>query len=640
MSEHPRNPRPAERVHTQWEWARLLLGSLADAGVRHVVISPGSRSTPFVLAASHEPRLRLHDIVDERCAAFFALGIGRATGRPALLLCTSGTAGAHYLPAVIEAGMARIPLLALTADRPVELVDCGANQAIDQLKLFGDHARAFVDLGLADDHPDALRGLRRMAAQAVFRSTWPEAGTVHLGARARKPLEPPVDEGGADEGGAGEIRSQVDALLERPIVRPSKPCSEPRSADLDALAGLCQRLEKGLIVAGPAPLGSAALADPLHRLAERLGWPLLADSTSQLRRPGPAGAGPRIDAYDPLLAALSSSEKSPVGKMRQAEPELVIQVGRPPTSGAWGRWLGKLGRSEASVHHWILTTDGFPDAESTATRLLVADPLAVVEGLLARLPAEMGAARLNSAWSRQWRRWSELGAGAIEASLADPRGEGVDDLLSTARALGEGQVARAAWRAVPAGGLLMVGNSLAIRLLDTYGSDRDVEGEDDAEPVGVLSQRGASGIDGLVSGAAGACVATGRPTLVYLGDLSLQHDLGGLAHLPPGPFVVLTVANGGGRIFEQLPLARHPASEGRFEHWTTPVDRDFAPLAEHFGLAYRRVESAVALNSVLDEAFREGGSWLVEAVVPPHGAADERRRLVAEIGRRLAEDAS
>ena len=197
------------------------MGSLADAGIRHVVISPGARSTPFVLAAAAEPRWTLHDVVDERSAAFFALGQARATGHPSLLLCTSGTAGANYFPAVVEAGASNLPLLVLTADRPMELVDCGANQTIDQLKLFGGYARKFFDLGLADGHPSALRGLRRLAAQAVFASGWPEPGAVHLNARARKPLEPPREDSsdGSDESTTGIDDDEEQQVLGAP---PSK----------------------------------------------------------------------------------------------------------------------------------------------------------------------------------------------------------------------------------------------------------------------------------------------------------------------------------------------------------------------------------------------------------------------------------
>ncbi|RMH22798.1 MAG: 2-succinyl-5-enolpyruvyl-6-hydroxy-3-cyclohexene-1-carboxylate synthase, partial [Acidobacteria bacterium] len=210
----------AEAANLQAVWARLLIHSLVDAGVREAVISPGSRSTPFVLAACAHPGLRCHDVIDERAAAFFALGQGRASGRPSLLICTSGTAGAHYLPAVIEAEMARVPLLVLTADRPLELTRGGANQTIDQLKLFGDHARAFFELGLADADPAALRALRRTAAQAVFRCREPVPGAVHLNARARKPLEPVAEEDGPRRALARRAEAAAAALLAEPIVRP------------------------------------------------------------------------------------------------------------------------------------------------------------------------------------------------------------------------------------------------------------------------------------------------------------------------------------------------------------------------------------------------------------------------------------
>ena len=214
-------PDDARRRVVQSAWARVLLTSLADAGVHDVIVSPGSRSTPFVLAAlrlADEGRLNCHDVVDERSAAFFALGRARVTGRPALLLCTSGSAMTHYFPAVVEADADRLPLLILSADRPVELQHCGANQTLDQLHLFGRHVRRFVDLGLAQATPDALRSLRRQAAQAVFESTWPTPGAVHLNARARKPLEPPTHQE------AMELGSQkvVAAILARRIVQPDR----------------------------------------------------------------------------------------------------------------------------------------------------------------------------------------------------------------------------------------------------------------------------------------------------------------------------------------------------------------------------------------------------------------------------------
>ena len=587
-----------ERARIQGEWARLLLGSLADAGVRHVVISPGARSTPYVLAAVGEPRLILHDVIDERCAAFFALGQARATGHPSLLICTSGTAGANYFPAVVEAGASHTPLLVLTADRPVELVGCGSNQAIDQLKLFGGHAKAFFDLGLADDHPSALRGLRRIASQAVFTASWPEPGAVHLNARARKPLEPPRQSDDLDA--PSDLQRQVDGLLAGPIAKGCRPVAAPAELDLDELIDACEGTEKGVIVAGPSPLSHAALVEAVAELSRRTGFPVLAEASSQLRRP----AGKRLDAFDAIY-------RTPTGRKVLA-PELVVQIGRVPISGAWGQALASRA---GSFNHWVISPFGWNDAESTATAMLAADPAATLRRLLRRLENK----ERVSPWTGTWRRVSSAYRRVLDALL-----DGDD--------LSEAKLARAVSLSVPAGGLLALGNSLPIRLLDAFGKGP-------AAGVGVLSQRGVSGIDGLVSGAAGAAVATGRATLLYLGDVSLWHDLGGLATIPHDspPFVVVVAQNQGGRIFEQLPVAHLPGvPEKTLDHWVTPNTRSFEHAAKGFNLKYRRIDKLDVLRRCLMEAFDIGGAWLIEAEVPPHEAAEVSSSLLASLERELA----
>jgi len=579
----------SEAGHLQAQWARLLLGSLADAGVCEVVISPGSRSTPFVLAAAADRRLRCHRFVDERSAAFFALGQARASGRPSLLLCTSGTAGAHYLPAVIEASASFVPLLVLTADRPVELAACGANQTIDQLKLFGDHARQFFDLGTADGRPEALRALRRTAAQAVLRTTYPEPGAVHLNARARKPLEPVASD---------TEPSRVDRLLATPIARPAAPELRPSPAAIEALAAACAGTPKGLIVCGPAPLEQARCAPRVAELSARTGFPILAEAASQLRFRPRSSPGLYVDAFDLLLDRAAFR--------RLHRPELVVQIGRPATSGAWGRYLAE----NAGVDHWVLSPHGWLDAESTATALCFADLEPTLAGLLERLP-ERGA---QSAWAEAFRRAEGL---AWQAA---------GEVLAACSGLSEGVVAREAVAALPAGGLLAVGNSLPIRQVDRYCQGGGVE-------VGVVSQRGVSGIDGLVSGAAGAAAASRRPTLALVGDLSLLHDLSGLAAVARlgTAFAVVAVNNGGGRIFEQLPLAEQTAARPHLDLWLNPHGLDFRAAASLYGLAYREAEDRQALRRALAAAFGGGQACLIEARVRPHGAAEEigalRRRL-------------
>jgi 2-succinyl-5-enolpyruvyl-6-hydroxy-3-cyclohexene-1-carboxylate synthase len=309
-----------------WRWAATLVDAFAAAGISDIVISPGSRSTPFVLAADAHARLRCHDVLDERSAAFFALGMARATGRPALFLCTSGTAPAHAYPAVIEAAHANIPLVVLSADRPFDLVGCGAPQTIDQIKLFGGFARRSIELGLPDEA--SLPALGRVAAQAVAASLGPTPGAVHVNVRARKPLEP----GRVELPPPGPPPTRVHAGRRAP----------PPEA-IAAIAALCRDARHGVLIAGPAPAAQAGARTAVARLAARTGFPLLAEAASQLRFTG--GATPPDPA---LLAQLPT-------------PDLVLQLGAVPTAGL------------VAAPRVVIAPHGHPDPDGTALHLVAAD---------------------------------------------------------------------------------------------------------------------------------------------------------------------------------------------------------------------------------------------------------------------------
>lgn len=586
------------------EWSRLLFASLADAGVTDVVLSPGSRSTPFMLAADAEPRLRCHDSIDERAASFFALGLARVTGRPAVLLCTSGTAGAHYFPAVIEASLANLPLVVVTADRPFELQDCGAPQTIDQVKLFGDHVRRFYELGSPDAAPSALAGLRRLAAQAVHfaSASAPVPGPVHLNARARKPLEPQP----AETDDERTLARRVSDLLARPPVVAHGAAAHPSEGAIAAVAGRCAESERGLIVAGPGPLSHRRLLPLVEELSRRTGYPLLAEATSQLRFVG----GDEVARCDGFDAAL----RSPAFR-RSARPVVVLQLGGAPVSSGWERYSAE----HDGVTRVVVTPYAWPDADSSATHLVLGD----VELSLRALTDALGRGDLarGEAWRSLWREAD----GAVWAA--------VDDELASSDELSEGEAVRAVVERLPRGSLLMVGNSLPIREVDTFCRSAAAE-------VGVLSQRGANGIDGLVSGAAGSAVAAdGRPVTLLLGDISLLHDLTGLA-LGVGveaPFVVVVLQNKGGRIFEQLPLASTPGvAASMMAHVTTPHGAVLEHAARLWGHRYAAATTAAELAKALDEAYGQSGCTVVEAVVPPHGAAAQHARLFAAVNRALA----
>lgn len=571
------SPRNTQELH-----AELLFDALVRSGVEHLVISPGSRSTPFVLAAARQAGLRLHDVVDERAAAFFALGMGRATGRPAALLCTSGTAPAHYYPAVLEASAARVPLVVLSADRPAELAACSAPQTIDQTRLFGEHVRFFADPG----HPDAaevsLRATRRFVAQAVHRTRWPEPGPVHLNLRARKPLEPIgtlTDEEAA-------LARRAEAIRAEPLSRAHPPRMQPDPEALALVAADLRPHVRGVVACGPGPLLQGAAREAVARLCRATGWPLLADSTSQLRHGMPQDVV-QVAAFDHLLAA---------GRLEP--PEAVVQVGLPPVSSAWEPWAVRTTGPRVVVAPY-----GWNDPTSAATHLLLGD-LAPTLHTLADALASPAPPTVDPAWQQADR----LAWQAAEAELDE-----------------EALTVRQAVEALPDRALLAVGNSLVVRQLDQYVRPRQ-------DPLDVLSQRGVSGIDGLIAGAAGAAVASRRPVLLLLGDLSALHDLGGLALLPPDvPVCVLVLDNGGGRIFEQLPVARHPAVDRRaLELFTTPRRHDLSHAAALFGLRWSDPPPH-AVGEAVREALEHPGGTLLQVRVPEHGAA----RSLAAIRARL-----
>jgi 2-succinyl-5-enolpyruvyl-6-hydroxy-3-cyclohexene-1-carboxylate synthase len=586
----------ASTINLLTDWSTLLFEALAQAGVRDVVISPGSRSTPFVLAATRTAALRCHDIFDERAASFFALGQARISGRPSVLLCTSGTAAAHYLPAVIEASASFTPLIVLTADRPLDLQDCAAPQTIDQIKLYGSHARQFFELGSPDAAPTALKMVKRVAAQAVLASRWPHPGAVHINARARKPLEPFAPD--SDEG--RRLHAEIAALVAQPCTVAVPPRATADGAAVAQLAVQCHARPHGLIVCGPAPLAQARDREAVFALAAATGYPLLCESASQLRFTGePPGGVVRCDAFDTVLRSRAFRESSP--------PQLILQLGAAPTASSWDQYLVHHPASERVV----IAPHGWNDPQSSASTLLFAE----VGEAAAALTSALGAGPLPR--ERERSAWAARFAAANEKTWRI-----IDDELA-AGAFTEGVVARETAAQLPRDGLLFVGNSLAIRLIDAYAP----AGRTDAL---VLSQRGVNGIDGLVSGAAGAAGAAGRPLTLFIGDISFLHDLNGLG-LARGlevPFVVVVLQNGGGRIFEQLPLmTANGVTPEIMRHMTTPHGLELAHAAQLFGLRHERVESLAQLRAALSAAHQTAGGTVVEAILAPHGAVEQHRRI-------------
>ncbi|HEX4474771.1 MAG TPA: 2-succinyl-5-enolpyruvyl-6-hydroxy-3-cyclohexene-1-carboxylic-acid synthase [Polyangiaceae bacterium] len=584
------------------EWSRLLITSLADAGLTDVVISPGSRSTPLVWAALNCSRLHCHSVLDERSAAFFAVGRAKVTGRPTAVLCTSGSAAANYFPAVVEASLSAVPLLLLTADRPYELHDSGASQTLDQVKLYGGFVRSFVDLGMPESSDVCLTALRRRAAQAMWDTISGDPGPVHLNVRARKPLEPAEAASAAGK----DLSQRVDALLATPIPRPIRAVRTIPDVDLEALAAACANASRGLIVCGPMDASAGLGADTLERLAAATGFPVFAETTSQLRFDSShAPHSRRLDALDVLLRCDSVRQRF--------SPDLVLQIGAAPTSTAFERWIGE----RRNVPRHVIASHGYPDPQGTATTLMIGDVRRIALGLADRR-AKRGPTTATA--------WSEILGLMNDASWA-----AVGELLATERTLSEGTAVRTAVESLPPRGLLGIGNSLPVRHADAFCRSATRE-------LFVFSQRGASGIDGVISGAAGAANASREPTLLVLGDLSTLHDLGGFAVAAAldVPFVVVVLNNDGGRIFEQLPLADTGIEDAAFRFWTTPHGRNFQGVASLFDVDYRRASTIDELRRAADAGLARPGCTVIEVPLAPHGSKEQYRELTRRVERAVA----
>lgn len=561
-------------------WSGAFFDELARIGVTDVCVAPGSRSTPLVLAAARDGRFRMVSIVDERSAGFFALGSGKATGRPAVVITTSGTAAANLYPAVIEASQGEVPLLVLTADRPHRLRDTDGNQAMDQLRLFGTFPRAFFDVELPRPEGPSFRHLRSLAARACAVASGSPMGPVHLNFPFEKPLEPHLDE--EQEAFTGDQAPVEEGRSEdRPFVQVTKGSPEVSDDELDRIRGLMEGRERGVIVVGPTSeaveVGPAALA-----LGAVTGFPVLADPLSGARF-GPSQGAHVVGGYDLFLRS---------GFAREAlSPELVLRIGGSPTSA------GLLDYLTESVDAYQVVIDSgsrWKDHVAAATEYVHASP-----ALLLRRLAIKTQNRPDPSWRALW-----VEAEFRTRSVLNEAGPG--ELL-------EGEILAAVAAALPERSALFVASSMPIRDLDAFGFPSP-------KPLRVYGNRGTSGIDGLVSTTLGIAFGSGGeggdenqvPTIGVLGDLAFFHDMNGLlaAKTLDPPVVFVVVNNDGGGIFHTLPVRGHEPAFSRF--FSTPHGLDFEEAAGFFGIPHARAVSVEELQDLLSEAIGRGGAGIVE----------------------------
>lgn len=532
--------------------ASAFVDGLVASGLEHVCVSPGSRSTPIVLAFARDDRVWVHVHLDERASAFVALGIAKASGRPAAVVCTSGTAAANLFPAVVEASMSRTPLLALTADRPPELRGVGANQTIDQRDLFGRYVRWHVDAPVPDERRDAGRLWRLLGREAYEHACRP--GPVHVNLPYRDPLVP-----------GGEAVPFDDEPSFSTEARAPGFGRAPTEEDVEAFVSVVGGVERGLVYVGSLRRPATEIVE----LGARLGWPVVAEPTSGVRVPGTLAAG----------GALLADEAFARGHV----PDGVVQFGAAPTSRPA---LAVVGTAGGLV---IVDPDDLvADPHRRASRRFVVDAAGLADAATRRL-----AHREDGEWMSRWRTADAAARHAIDATI-----DGWDEPF-------EGRLARDVAAAAPEGSVLLVGSSMPVRDLDGYMAPR--------EGLRVLANRGASGIDGFVSTALGVA-ATGATTTVLCGDLTLLHDVGSLLWSARGRHDVVFVVpnNDGGVIFSFLEHRALPELE---ELFTTPHGLDLGAVCAAAGAGHRRVELARDLVPTLDRARDDGGVQVVEVPI-------------------------
>jgi len=604
--------RQSEEARLLGEWARLLFGTLAAAGVSDVFISPGSRSTPFAWLALQTPGLRCHAVVDERCAAFAALGFARAAGRPAALLCTSGSAAANYFPAIVEAALAFLPLLVITADRPFEVQHSGAAQCIDQVKLYGSHVRRYFELGLPDAAPSALAGLRRASTQAVAMTQHPVPGPVHLNARARKPLEPAP--AGAE---THLLTARVSALLEAPLTRHVPALRRPSRDGLREIARALRAAHAGVILVGPLSSHAPLLSLEIGALASALGFPIMAEATSQMRF---------ALAAHPLACGEFGWLFCDANSRRRHAADVLLCLGAAPAWRDLASWV-----LESRAVRYVLCDHEGADPEGDARVIVYGDLLSSLTLLrqeLATLAPNPSGPQREFAISllAQGRRCRTVVAEELARTAAPGRGGAPTGDLMDEGAMDEGAAVACIARTLPCGSQWILGNSLALREVDAYVTH--------AADTVTLSQRGVNGIDGLVSGAVGSALAAGRPTLLLLGDVSLLHDLGGLtlARLVNTPLVFAVIDNEGGRIFDQLPVRElYGGDTALAQFWRTPPGLDLAHAARLHGIAYSAPATLAALATATGEALQRPAATLLQVRVAPDSAREMRERVLERL---------
>ena len=566
-------------------YANTFIDALVAAGLRRVCLAPGSRHTPLVLAlARHREDIELYSLLDERSAAFFALGLAIGSGEPAAVVCTSGSAAANFFPAIVEAHQSRLPLIILTGDRPHELRGSGANQTIDQIKLFGDAVDLFVDAPLpqANPPPLVLRHMRTLAARA-FAAAKNLQGVVHINFPLRKPFEPAADD-------MMEIDRSPPTLI--------SPPPTAGSADLAALLTDDLLKRRGIIYCGHGACRNKAenyaTAPWVSRLSLSTGFPVIAEYTANIR---------------PYAASNASLGFMAAPDVDLSQAEVVIRLGAPPLDKAMQDFLAE---ADLAYHIYCSRAGQWADDTHSVTHHLTIDPTSVSQSDWDDLPPTQ---------FRDWRSHMWRSAEIARRVIADEIANG--DYF-------DGAVLYDVVGLMPLDSALFAGNSLPIRHLDQFGDPA-------GGPSFAWANRGASGIDGNVSTALGIGAARrGEPLVAVLGDITLYHDMNGLLAVQRCgvPITIVLLNNGGGGIFHRLPVSQF---EPHFsDYFITPHGLDFAHAAALYGLEYVRADDRDSFRQAFSRSISGQRSTLIEVRTDALADLQRRAQVMAKVKQALS----
>ncbi|CAH0227269.1 2-succinyl-5-enolpyruvyl-6-hydroxy-3-cyclohexene-1-carboxylate synthase [Peribacillus sp. Bi96] len=557
-------------------YAASFVDELAQNEMKHVVVSPGSRSTPLALLLVEHPDIKIHINVDERSAAFFALGLAKALKEPVGLLCTSGTAAANFYPAVIEAFYSRVPLIVLTADRPHELRDVGAPQAIDQIHLYGRQVKWFVEMALPESTDEMMRYARTIGARAVATAATEPAGPVHLNFPLREPLIPNLEE-------AKAYRQNKLA----PAVLIDSGERSLSASQIEAVTATLSQAKQGIIVCGELP--QPEMKEAIVALAAKLGFPLLADPLSQLRS-GSHDKAIIIDTYDTFLRDEAAKAAF--------KPDVILRFGAMPVSKPLLLFMKKQKQAITLV---VDGGAGWREPAGLATNMIYCD-----EKDFCKRVGEKITDAADDEWLGLWQTVN----GATKNALASIRDE---------EELSEGKLFSLLQDMMPMESTLFVGNSMPIRDLDTFFLNN-------GKGIKTFGNRGANGIDGVVSTALGVSTVS-KNTVLAIGDLSFFHDMNGLlaAKLQKQNITILLINNDGGGIFSFLPQSN---DREHFETlFGTPHGLDFSHTAQLYGGKYNKVQNWDELKKVFIESFEIQGLKIIEVPTERESNVQMHRNL-------------